>query len=93
MLEGEIDENVNWWKDVDLIKEMDSEYEDWKAGKAKGYTTKEIEADIKKLQAKRSKKWIMNLFGLRAQKDNFLKRGSGMRKGRRDWVNDFGMPF
>jgi len=46
MLENEIVENVTSWKDNEFIKELDAEYNDWKA---KGHTTDEVKEHIGQL--------------------------------------------
>ncbi len=53
ILEGEITETAEWWKDKTLIKEMDEEYEAWETGKEKGFTLKEIDAEYEQIKQKR----------------------------------------
>ncbi len=55
MLESEI-EDVAWWKDDGFVKKLDAEYNDWKTGKIKGYTTSEVKERIEQLRLKRSVK-------------------------------------
>jgi predicted transcriptional regulator len=51
MLETEI-ETYKWWKDEDLIKQFDEEYENYLSGKDKAYSLEEVRAHfIKKKKA------------------------------------------
>jgi len=56
ILENEIEEETEWWKNNALINELDKEYEAWRKGDAKGYTLEEVEASIQVLKAKRKHK-------------------------------------
>ena len=56
MLENEIEEEIAWWKDKEFMKDLDSEYADWKSGKVKGYTLEETNASIDQLRIKRNGK-------------------------------------
>lgn len=56
MLENEIEEKIEWWKDKEFIKKLDLEYNEWKAGKAKGYTIEEVNESIEQLRIKRNGK-------------------------------------
>lgn len=56
ILENEIEEETEWWKNNSFIDELNKEYEAWKKGDAKGYTLEEIEASIQELKAKRKSK-------------------------------------
>jgi len=46
MLEDDIAERVDWWKDKDFTKELDEEFELWKSGKQKAFSLDEIDAEI-----------------------------------------------
>ncbi|MBD0287032.1 MAG: hypothetical protein ICV53_12980 [Flavisolibacter sp.] len=56
ILEDEITEELEWWKDNAFIKELDSRYSDWTSGKEKSYTRKEIDASIEQLKKRRAGK-------------------------------------
>lgn len=56
MLEEEIEEKLEWWKDNSLVKELDAEYTQWKKGKMKGYSMQEVDESLKMASAKRKKK-------------------------------------
>ena len=56
ILENEIEEETEWWKNNSFIDELDKEYEAWKKGDVKGYTLEEVEASIQELKAKRKSK-------------------------------------
>ena len=56
MLEDEINEEVQWWKDNGFLNELDNRYKNWESGKEKGYTLAEINTSIEKLKEKRSAK-------------------------------------
>jgi hypothetical protein len=49
MLETEI-ETYKWWKDEDLIKQFDEEYENYLSGKDKSYSLKEMNQKLGKLK-------------------------------------------
>jgi hypothetical protein len=53
MLEGEIENELEWWQNNDFLKELDDDYKEWKSGKAKGYTMEEVSQSIDQLRAKR----------------------------------------
>ena len=53
MLEDEITEQVEWWKDKVFVKELDKRYKNWESGKEKGYTLSEIDAEIEQLKKKK----------------------------------------
>ncbi|MGC4037399.1 MAG: hypothetical protein QM764_15670 [Chitinophagaceae bacterium] len=56
MLEEEITEELQWWKDNAFIKELDKRYDSWSNGKEKGYTLSEIDASIEQMKKRRSEK-------------------------------------
>ena len=53
MLEDEITETNEWWKDKLFVKELDSRHEALESGKDKGVTVTQLEASIDKLRKKR----------------------------------------
>ena len=56
MLEDEITEKTEWWKDNAFTKELDKRYKAWESGKEKGYSLSEIDASLEELSKKRSAK-------------------------------------
>jgi hypothetical protein len=46
ILESEIEEETEWWKNEAFVNELDKEYDAWKKGDEKGYTLEEVEASI-----------------------------------------------
>lgn len=56
MLEDEISEELEWWKDKALVKELDSRYDAWAVGKEKGYSQSEVDATIEQLKKRRLSK-------------------------------------
>lgn len=46
MLEDEITEELEWWKDKVFVKELDKRYKAWISGKEKSYTQAEVDASI-----------------------------------------------
>ena len=56
MLEDEIAETAEWWKDAGFIKELDKDYAAWESGKEKGYTLSQIDEAIDTLKKKQKKK-------------------------------------
>ena len=56
MLEDEIIETVEWWKDANFIKELDKGYAAWESGKENAYTLAQIDEAIDNLKKKRKKK-------------------------------------
>lgn len=56
MLEDDIEEKLEWWKDKSFVQELDAEYKDWESGKTKGRTLDEVTASINRLRAKRTGK-------------------------------------
>jgi uncharacterized protein with NRDE domain len=53
MLEDEITDTNEWWKDKLFVKELDNRYKDLESGKDKGATILQLEASIDKLRKKR----------------------------------------
>jgi hypothetical protein len=56
MLEDEIEETIEWWKDKSFVQELDTEYKAWKAGRAKSYTLSETTAAMEQQRKKRKTK-------------------------------------
>ncbi len=56
MLEEDIEQKLDWWKDNSFVQELDAEYNSWKDGKAKGYSMAEVEKELKKAATKKTKK-------------------------------------
>jgi hypothetical protein len=56
MLEDEITEELEWWKDKAHVKELDKRYSAWVSGKEKGYTQAEVDASIEQLKKRRASK-------------------------------------
>ncbi|MCY7410127.1 MAG: hypothetical protein LH473_07630 [Chitinophagales bacterium] len=50
ILEDEINTTSNWWDDDELIKELDQQYLNWKAGKDKGFSFSEIRRSVQALE-------------------------------------------
>ncbi|HZE83101.1 MAG TPA: hypothetical protein VE035_02285 [Puia sp.] len=53
LLENEIEETNEWWKDKAFVAELDSRYEALESGVDKGFTVAQLEASIDKLRKKR----------------------------------------
>ncbi len=56
LLKNDMEEEPKWWQNEQLLQEMDTEYNNWKSGKAKGYTMDEVSTEIKKEEVKRGAK-------------------------------------
>lgn len=56
MLEDEITETVEWWKDKTFVEGLDKTYNDWESGKEKSFSMSEVEESIEQLKKKRQKK-------------------------------------
>jgi hypothetical protein len=56
ILESDIGENIAWWENNGLLKELDTDYKKWKNGQQKGYTTNEVNASIDQLRTKMAEK-------------------------------------
>ncbi len=54
MLEDEIAEEIEWWKDKAFIKELDRRYNAWAGGKEKGYSLSDIDATIAQRKKRRA---------------------------------------
>ena len=56
MLEDEITEKAEWWKDKEFMKELDSRYNAWATGRERGYTLDEVNDLFVAARKKRNKK-------------------------------------
>jgi hypothetical protein len=56
MLEDDLAERSQWWKDREFTDELNREFEAWKKGKEKAYTKADIEATVALMKQKRSAK-------------------------------------
>ena len=50
MLEGEVDECIEWWKDKEFTNKLDKEFAAWKSGKEKAFSLSEIDNTINKIK-------------------------------------------
>ena len=55
ILENEIEEETAWWKNAELMKDMNKEYKSWEDGEEKAYTLAEAGAAIEQVKLKRNK--------------------------------------
>ena len=53
LLEDEIEQTNEWWKEKEFLKELDSRYEALENGTDKGFTLQQVHASIDKLRKKR----------------------------------------
>ncbi len=53
LLESEIEQTVEWWKDKVFVEELDHRYNALENGADKGFTTEELKDSITKLRKKR----------------------------------------
>jgi 3-phenylpropionate/cinnamic acid dioxygenase small subunit len=53
LLESEIEETMEWWKNKAFVAELDQRYEALESGNDKGYSVEQLEASIDKLRKKR----------------------------------------
>lgn len=56
MLEDDITEKAEWWKDNAVVLELQKRFDAWDSGKEKGATLDEIDEDIARLKKKRAVK-------------------------------------
>lgn len=56
ILEGDIEQKSEWWKDDAFVEELDERYEKWQKGEEKAYSIDEIKASVSRLKAKRKAK-------------------------------------
>lgn len=52
MLEDDIVEKTEWWKDNAFVAELDERYNAWETDKERGFTLAEIDASIDDLRKK-----------------------------------------
>lgn len=53
LLESEIEQTNEWWKDKQLVKELDNRYQALKTGTDTGFPTSELIESIYKLRTKK----------------------------------------
>ena len=53
LLQDEIDQTQEWWKDKAFTAELDRRYQSLENGTDKGYTLDELETSVSKLRKKR----------------------------------------
>lgn len=85
LLENEIEQTAEWWKNKDFIKELDSRAKALDNGPDKGYTISQLEESVAKLH---KKVWqiillLLSLF-LQEHKKKLYNPGIGMRTGNGD---------
>ncbi len=56
MLEDEITEKTEWWKNKEFVEELDRSYDAWETGKEKGYTLEEVHSLVEIAKKKRNRK-------------------------------------
>ena len=56
ILEDEITEETEWWKNKSFTDELDKRYAAWQTGEEKAFTPEEISTSIEQLKAKRKTK-------------------------------------
>ncbi len=56
MLEDDITEKAEWWKDNAVVADFQKRVNAWESGKEKGATLDEIDEDIARLKKKRAVK-------------------------------------
>ncbi len=56
MLEDDIEQKKEWWKDKAFVNELDTNYQAWKNGKMKVHSKEDVNAAIAKLKSKSSRK-------------------------------------
>ncbi|HMT75716.1 MAG TPA: hypothetical protein PKA77_16700 [Chitinophagaceae bacterium] len=50
MLEDEITEELKWWEDNSIVKELDKRYNNWAKDNQKGYSVSDIEATVSQMR-------------------------------------------
>lgn len=53
LLEGEIEETTEWWKEKGFVEELDKRYEALENGSDKGFTIEQLKTSMDKLRIKR----------------------------------------
>jgi hypothetical protein len=56
ILEDDITEETEWWKNASLVSTLEKDYQEWEEGKAKGHTMMDIQGDLEKRRKKRNYK-------------------------------------
>ncbi|MEO6219368.1 MAG: addiction module protein, partial [Ginsengibacter sp.] len=58
LLENEIEQTNNWWKDKQFTEELDKRYQALENGSDKGFTIEQLEKSVTKLRTKKYGKLI-----------------------------------
>lgn len=53
LLENEIEETNEWWKNKNFVTELDQRYSSMEKGDDKGYTLEQLNSSVEKLRKKR----------------------------------------
>ncbi|MFM7431373.1 MAG: addiction module protein [Flammeovirgaceae bacterium] len=53
LLESEIEQTQEWWKDKEVIRELDQRYKALEDGTDKGFTLEELKSSVTKLRKKK----------------------------------------
>ncbi len=53
MLEDDIAEETEWWKNTAFVAKLEKEYAAWESGKDKGYSLADIKAEIASRKVKK----------------------------------------
>ena len=53
MLEDDIAEETEWWKNAAFVAELEKEYAAWESGKDKGYSLVDVKAEIANRRVKK----------------------------------------
>ncbi len=56
MLEDDIEQKTDWWKNKEFVQELDVNYKEWKSGKVKGHSKEDVDKAIDKLKSKKTRK-------------------------------------
>src|SRR5665647_831779 len=87
LLENEIEQTQEWWKDKLFTTELDNSYEAMENGTDKGFTLDELEKSISKLRKKKyGTSPLSALFFPAGHKKKLMNHGIGMKKGNLVWV-------
>ena len=54
LLENEITQTTEWWKQVSFTKDLDQRIENWESGKEKAYTKDEVKLQLQQLKKDRA---------------------------------------
>jgi hypothetical protein len=56
MLEDDITQELQWWKDNAFTQELDRRYKAWENGSEKGFSLAEVDASVEQLKKRRKAK-------------------------------------